>query len=57
MRSAILRPDGSELVSVDPISGLAVSTLDRDAPEFHVPLALALWWRAKANEGGTYRAR
>jgi predicted amidohydrolase len=57
MCSAIIGPDGSELATVDGTSELAVSTLDRDAPEFHVPLELARPWRAEAAQGDIYRAR
>jgi len=57
MRSAIIGPDGSHLVSVDAAADLAVATLDRDAPEFHVALDLARPWRARADEGEIYRSR
>ncbi|MET7971449.1 carbon-nitrogen hydrolase family protein [Micromonospora sp. NPDC005305] len=57
MRSAIIGPDGSNLVSVEPTTELAVLTLDRDAPEFHIALDLARPWRAEANRGDIYRSR
>jgi predicted amidohydrolase len=57
MRSAVIGPDGSRLSSVDDTAGLAVTTLDRDAPEFHVELELARPWRARANQGEIYRSR
>lgn len=57
MRSAIIGPDGSHLISVDPTAELAVVTLDRYAPEFHIALDLARPWRAEANNGDIYRRR
>ena len=57
MRSAIIGPDGSQLVAVDATADLAVVTLDRDAPEFHIALDLARPWRAEANLGEIYRSR
>jgi len=51
MRSAIVGPDGSHLASVDATAELAVVTLDRDAPGFHIALDLARPWRAEANQG------
>jgi predicted amidohydrolase len=57
MRSAIIGPDGSHLASVDAPADLAVVTLDRHAPEFHIALDLARPWRAAANEGDIYRCR
>jgi predicted amidohydrolase len=57
MRSAIIGPNGSRLVSVDATTDLAALTLDRDAPEFHIALDLARPWRAEANEGDIYRSR
>jgi hypothetical protein len=57
MRSAIIGPNGSPLASVDAPADLAVVTLDRDAPEFHIALDLARPWRAAANEGDIYRSR
>jgi predicted amidohydrolase len=57
MRSAIIGPDGSHLTSVDAPADVAVVTLNRDAPEFHIALDLARPWRAAANEGDIYRSR
>jgi predicted amidohydrolase len=57
MRSAIIGPDGSHLASVDATAELAVVTLDRDAPEFHIALNLARPWRAEASQGDIYRGR
>jgi predicted amidohydrolase len=57
MPSAIFGPDGSELTAVAGSARLATAILDRDAPEFHVPLNLARPWRAEANRGDIYRAR
>jgi predicted amidohydrolase len=55
--SAIIGPDGSQLASVDAPEQLAVVTLDRAAPEFHIALDLARPWRAEANQGDIYRNR
>lgn len=55
MASAVIGPDGGRLVSVD--EELAVVTLDRGDPSFHVALALARPWRASANDGEIYRSR
>jgi predicted amidohydrolase len=57
MPSAIIGPDGSEMASVPAPGELAVGALDRDAPEFHVPIHLARPWRAEANRGDIYRSR
>jgi predicted amidohydrolase len=57
MPSAIIGPDGSQLASVDAPEQLAVVTLDRAAPEFHIALDLARPWRAEANQGDIYRNR
>jgi hypothetical protein len=57
MRSAIIGPDGSPLVSVETPEQVAVVTLDRAAPEFHVALDLARPWRAVFNQGDIYRGR
>ncbi|GIM94831.1 carbon-nitrogen hydrolase family protein [Paractinoplanes toevensis] len=57
MRSAVIGPDGSHLVSADAPAEPAVVTLDRDAPEFHIALDLARPWRAEANQGDIYRSR
>ncbi|WP_222106073.1 carbon-nitrogen hydrolase family protein [Catellatospora sichuanensis] len=57
MRSAIIGPDGSHLVSVEATAEPAVVTLNRDAPEFHIALDHARPWRAEANQGDIYRSR
>nr|BFE60092.1 carbon-nitrogen hydrolase family protein [Dactylosporangium thailandense] len=57
MPSAIIGPDGSESASVHAPAELAVATLDRDDPQFHVALHLARPWRAEANQGDIYRSR
>jgi predicted amidohydrolase len=57
MRSAVIGPDGTVLAAVQPGTELAAVTLDRAAPEFHVPLNLARPWRAEANAGEIYRRR
>ncbi|GAA4257543.1 carbon-nitrogen hydrolase family protein [Dactylosporangium darangshiense] len=57
MSSAIIGPDGSQLTSVDADTELAVTTLDRNAPEFHIALDLARPWRAEANQADIYRTR
>jgi predicted amidohydrolase len=57
MRSSIIGPDGSRLACVDALAELAVVTLDRAAPEFHIALDLARPWRAEANQGDIYRSR
>jgi predicted amidohydrolase len=55
MPSAVFGPDGSELATVS--GQLAVVTLDRAAPEFHIALDLARPWRAEADHGAIYRDR
>jgi predicted amidohydrolase len=57
MRSAIIGPDGSEMGSIQTPAELTFATLDRDAPEFHIPVKLARHWRAEANQGEIYRSR
>jgi predicted amidohydrolase len=57
MSSTIIGPDGSLLTSVNANEQLAVITLDRAAPEFHIALDLARPWRAEANDGDIYRSR
>lgn len=57
MPSAIIGPDGSEMASVHAPEELAFTTLDRDAPEFHVEVNLARPWRAEADGGDIYRQR
>ncbi|HEX5997254.1 MAG TPA: carbon-nitrogen hydrolase family protein [Jiangellales bacterium] len=57
MPSAVIGPDGSRLASVDATSEMAVASLDRGAPEFHIALDLARPWRASANQGDIYRSR
>ncbi|MFC4071907.1 carbon-nitrogen hydrolase family protein [Actinoplanes subglobosus] len=57
MPSAIFGPDGSRLTSTGGDSELAVISLDRNAPEFHIALDLARPWRAEANRGDIYRTR
>jgi predicted amidohydrolase len=57
MPSAVIGPDGNQLACVDVPDRLAVVTLDRTAPEFHIPLDLARPWRAEANRGDIYRSR
>lgn len=57
MPSAVIGPDGSRLASVNATSEMAVASLDRGAPEFHIALDLARPWRASANQGDIYRSR
>ncbi|GHJ46581.1 amidohydrolase [Catellatospora sp. TT07R-123] len=57
MSSAVIGPDGSHLASADAATELAVVTLDRGAPEFHMALDLARPWRAAAAQGDIYRSR
>jgi predicted amidohydrolase len=57
MQSAIIGPDGDQLAAVDDPERLAIVTLDRAAPEFHIALDLARPWRAEANHGDIYRNR
>lgn len=57
MPSAIIGPDGSEMASIHALQELAVITLDRAAPEFHIAVNLARPWRAEANQGDIYRHR
>src|SRR4051812_31405469 len=57
MPSAVIGPDGNQLASVNAPAQLAVVTLDRIAPEFHIVLDLACPWRAEANRGDIYRSR
>ncbi|WP_306210687.1 carbon-nitrogen hydrolase family protein [Actinoplanes sp. RD1] len=57
MPSAVFGPDGSVLATVGPGDDLAVVTLDRGAPEFHIALDLARPWRAEAAVGEIYRSR
>ncbi|MCU1500931.1 MAG: hypothetical protein JWM12_285, partial [Ilumatobacteraceae bacterium] len=57
VRSTVIGPDGSDLAVVEVSEDLAVVTLDRVAPEFHVAVNLARPWRAEANRGDIYRTR
>jgi predicted amidohydrolase len=57
MPSAIIGPDGSEAASIHAPEELAIATLDRDAPEFHIEVNLARPWRADADQGDIYRRR
>jgi len=57
MPSAIIGPDGSQMATISTPEELAIATLDRDAPEFHIAVNLARPWRAKANQGDIYRDR
>jgi predicted amidohydrolase len=57
MPSAIIGPDGSQAATLCASKELAIATLDRDAPEFHIAVNLARPWRAEANQGDMYRSR
>jgi predicted amidohydrolase len=57
MPSAIIGPDGSQMATIRASKELAIATLDRDAPEFHIAVNLARPWRAEANQGDIYRNR
>ncbi|GAA2645736.1 carbon-nitrogen hydrolase family protein [Paractinoplanes durhamensis] len=57
MPSTIFGPDGSEPATITAGNELAIVTLDRTAPEFHIPIDLARPWRAEANRGDIYRTR
>jgi predicted amidohydrolase len=57
MPSAIIGPDGSKMATIRASKELAIATLDRDAPEFHIAVNLARPWRAEANQGDIYRNR
>jgi predicted amidohydrolase len=57
MPSAIIGPDGSQAATISAPKELAIATLDRDAPEFHIAVNLARPWRAEANQGDIYRSR
>jgi hypothetical protein len=46
-----------ERLGVDCMPGIALATLDRNAPEFDIPLTKARPWRAIARKGDIYRAR
>jgi hypothetical protein len=51
MPSAIIGPDGSESASVHAPEELAIATLDRDAPEFHIAVNLACPGAPKRTKG------
>lgn len=56
--SRMIGPDGS-VVGTGPQgeSGFVVSDLDREAPEWEIPLKRARPWRAKARQGDIYRTK
>lgn len=57
MAAGLIGPDGSCLATIETGAELVVGDMDRDAPGLHIALNLARPWRARARQGGIYRAR
>ncbi len=57
MPSGVIAPDGTYLATVAPSTELTLATINRDAPEYDIPLTKARPWRATALKQTIYTTR